>query len=982
MRSLPVALLGLLCTGVGSAVAGPLPDVVIDDTHVYPESMSAAKDGRLFIGSIKGIVFRAQPGSAKAEPWIKPTPENGLLSLLGVLTDERSGTLWVCSSPNPFRNPPALGTASLVAFDLRTGAKKNIYPFPPPASACNDITVAHDGTVYVSDTPNGRIFALTSNAPALELFAQDEQLKGIDGLVLSGDDTMYVNIVTRGLLLRIDRTASGGAGKITQLTTSAPLAAPDGFRLIHDRTFLLAEGNGGRIDEVTINGDQARIKVLREGLMAPPAVTLVGRTAYALEGKIGYLVDPKLKGQDPGVFKAYAVPLASAHDKDSAHIAPLEAKVAALAAEAGRIEDANAVKKLQRAFGYYIDKGFWDEAADLFAADATFETGVDGVYVGKAHIRELLIRQGGGHPGPGLPYGQFNHHMQLQPVVHIEADGRTAKGRWRELALLGQFQKSAEWGDGIYENEYVKDNGVWKIQKLHYYPNFVAPYKGGWVTLKPVSGDWKSDTAKSFPADRPPTVTYEPYPNVYTPPFHYKDPVTPHAAADEARPASASSTDVARLAATVKAYEGELAILRSREAIQNLQAAYGYYFDKGHWRQVAGLFSAQGTFEFGQRGVYVGRAHILQALPALFGREGLEPGQLNNYMMLQPIIDIAPDNRTAKARWRSDVEVASGGKGQWGEGEYENEYVNDHGVWRISKLHYYVTVMADYDKGWHEAPFPMDGPSKDVPPDRPPTEVYASLPEVYLPAYHYKNPVTGGDPPVSHATPEPLSSDAPPRLAEAFAQVQELGRRIGLLQDHDAIEKVQRAYGYYVDKAEWPDVADLYQEHGTLEIGGRGIFLGKKRALEYLVTGLGPIGPHEGVIINHQQFQGIVDVAPDGNTGKGRWTAFVMGVGGWGDCYYENEYVKENGIWKIKKLQASFNMYTSYKDGWAFSATPNTRPDSFLPPPDLPPSRIYLTYPSFYVEPFHYPNPVTGRPMPRINPAAGGAAPLEQYAAH
>lgn len=309
MRSLPIVLLSLVCAAVGSAVARPLPDVVIDDTNVYPESMSAAKDGRLFIGSIKGIVFRAEPGSAKAEPWIKPTADNGLLSLLGVLTDERSGTLWVCSSPNPFRNPPAVGTAALVAFDLRTGAKKGVYPFPPPASVCNDITVARDGTAYVSDTPNGRIFELHRHEEGLELFAQDERLKGIDGLVLSGDGTLYVNIVTRGLLLRVDRKPNGTVGEITQITTSAPLAAPDGFRLVHDRTFLLAEGTGGRIDEVTINGDRAEIKVLREGLISPPAVTLVGRTAYALEGKIGYLVDPKLKGQDPGVFKAYAVPL-------------------------------------------------------------------------------------------------------------------------------------------------------------------------------------------------------------------------------------------------------------------------------------------------------------------------------------------------------------------------------------------------------------------------------------------------------------------------------------------------------------------------------------------------------------------------------------------------------------------------------------------------------------------------------------------------
>ncbi len=441
-----------------------------------------------------------------------------------------------------------------------------------------------------------------------------------------------------------------------------------------------------------------------------------------------------------------------------------------------------------------------------------------------------------------------------------------------------------------------------------------------------------------------------------------------------------AADDVAKLEATVKAYESELALLRSRQALENLQAAYGYYFDKGQWRQVADLFSSGATFEFGQRGVYVGRAHILKALSALFGPEGLRQGQLNNYMMLQPIIDISPDNRTAKARWRSDVEVASDGKGQWGEGEYENEYVNEHGVWKISKLHYYVTVMADYDKGWQNGAIALDGPSKQLPPDRPPTEVYGSFPEVYTPPYHYRNPVTD-EPPVPHATPQALAANASAQLTDEWNRVQELGRRIVLLEDHDAIEKVQRAYGYYVDKALWPDVADLYQETGTLEIGGRGVFLGKKRVLEYLVTGLGPVGIRKGVIINHQQFQGIVDVAPDGQTGKGRWTAFVMGVGGWGDCTYENEYVKEGGIWKIRKLRASFNMYTSYKDGWQFAATPNTRPDSFPPPPDLPPTRIYLTYPSFFVEPFHYPNPVTGRPMPAPNPAAGGVAPMENYVA-
>lgn len=216
----------------------------------------------------------------------------------------------------------------------------------------------------------------------------------------------------------------------------------------------------------------------------------------------------------------------SAVAAEDPRVAALRARIAALAAETQRLEDANSVRNLQRAFGYYLNKGYWEEAASLFADHGTLEAGVDGVYVGKAHILARLVREGGGNPGPGLPFGQLNTRMQLQPVIDVASDGKTAKGRWRELALLGQFQKYAAWGDGVYENEYVKEDGVWKISKLHYFPNFVAPYKGGWAALQPVTGDWKSEAGKQLPADLPPTVTYKPFPDVFTPPFHYKNPVT------------------------------------------------------------------------------------------------------------------------------------------------------------------------------------------------------------------------------------------------------------------------------------------------------------------------------------------------------------------------------------------------------------------------------------------------------------------------
>jgi len=286
-------------------------DVVIDDKDVYPESITSLSDGTLINGSVKGVVYRALRTQTTATPWIRSTPENGMLSVLGVMGDEQSNTLWLCSAAMPVPGaPPANGKpSSLMAFDLRTGAQKASYPFPPPNSACNDIAVDSDGAVYATDTPNGRIFKLAPGANALELYAQDEKLKGVDGIVFSGDGTLYVNIVTRGAILRIDRKADRSFAGTTELTLSEPIKGPDGFRLIEGNRFLQAQGQGGRIDEVRISGNTATIRKLRDGLNSPPGVTLVGNTVYAIEGKIGYLVDPKLKGQDPGPFKALAIPL-------------------------------------------------------------------------------------------------------------------------------------------------------------------------------------------------------------------------------------------------------------------------------------------------------------------------------------------------------------------------------------------------------------------------------------------------------------------------------------------------------------------------------------------------------------------------------------------------------------------------------------------------------------------------------------------------
>jgi hypothetical protein len=111
---------------------------------------------------------------------------------------------------------------------------------------------------------------------------------------------------------------------------------------------------------------------------------------------------------------------------------------------------------------------------------------------------------------------------------------------------------------------------------------------------------------------------------------------------------------------------------------------------------------------------------------------------------MQGVVHVSPDGRSARGRRRTLIMGGTYGQdGTWTEGPYENEYVKENGVWKLSRVHWYMTVKGSYDQGWHKQRVPAPGPLADLPPDQPPSEKYESWPAFYLPPYHYAHPVTG-----------------------------------------------------------------------------------------------------------------------------------------------------------------------------------------------------------------------------------------------
>lgn len=187
-----------------------------------------------------------------------------------------------------------------------------------------------------------------------------------------------------------------------------------------------------------------------------------------------------------------------------------------------RLESIEAINVLQRTYGYLLDKGLWSDMADLFAEDGSIEIGGRGVYVGRERIY-LFLRDVMGKGSDGLAPGQLMNHMQLQGIVHI-ADNTPdrAYGRWRAWIQAGQYGEHGQYAEGVYENEYIREDGVWKIWRLTWFATYYTPAdKGVGKETLPLS-----TMSDSFPPDRLPTYKYEALPGHFIPPFHYVHPVT------------------------------------------------------------------------------------------------------------------------------------------------------------------------------------------------------------------------------------------------------------------------------------------------------------------------------------------------------------------------------------------------------------------------------------------------------------------------
>jgi len=137
--------------------------------------------------------------------------------------------------------------------------------------------------------------------------------------------------------------------------------------------------------------------------------------------------------------------------------------------------------------------------------------------------------------------------------------------------------------------------------------------------------------------------------------------------------------------------------------------------------------------------------------------------------------------------------------------------------------------------------------------------------------------------------------------------LRELESKVRLLDDIERIKQLQIRYVNCLITSDWDEIPNLFAKDAVTDIGAHGIVKGKDAVVKLF---------REKISRGHQGHEGDFAVHPlisvDGDRAKGSWLLYLMKqfphkvIGkdmDWEQGFYEAEYIREDGQWKINYLK-------------------------------------------------------------------------------
>ncbi len=212
----------------------------------------------------------------------------------------------------------------------------------------------------------------------------------------------------------------------------------------------------------------------------------------------------------------------------------LLARIEALEKEVQRqshYADMQEIAQLMARYIFYLENGniagVWEDLFSHNDPDVRVEIMDSGAYIGQEHVKRVWYTMSGrvdkaGNPVEGKKSemsNTFAANSQLllmltisTPLIEVSEDGKNAWGQWHLFGphsnhvfdpVSSMKKHTAFWIAGKYDNEFVKENGEWKIKKLHPICWLRTPYDKSWLE----NADCRRTPSPYYPPDEQPRVS-------------------------------------------------------------------------------------------------------------------------------------------------------------------------------------------------------------------------------------------------------------------------------------------------------------------------------------------------------------------------------------------------------------------------------------------------------------------------------------------
>ena len=138
-----------------------------------------------------------------------------------------------------------------------------------------------------------------------------------------------------------------------------------------------------------------------------------------------------------------------------------------------------------------------------------------------------------------------------------------------------------------------------------------------------------------------------------------------------------------------------------------------------------------------------------------------------------------------------------------------------------------------------------------------------------------------------------------------MADMNELEKQVRILTDIEAIRKLKAAYFRCVDQNLWDELEEVFTGDATADYGPDIKLDGRKAIIDFLKKTVGK----DAFTTAHHGHNAEIEITGE-TTARAKWALqdrlIIRGIStltGWG--YYDEEYVKENGQWRIKSTAIS-----------------------------------------------------------------------------